>query len=234
MEDVGEVRGIESGVSSGVLRGVRILIVEDMKVVSEGLERLLRLAGATTQVAATVDEAYRALAEHTFDVVLLDLNLNEQSGIPIAEAARPLPSTPTVLVVTGDPKYLDVEKLEGVGARVVMKMNLGREIVGIVRSVLDELCAGTLPPRSGQKARTKGASEKLEASGSLRGRNAPSLIGSRPAKRSRSKPSRAKSCGAARTTPATATSSLAPPNPPVRGAFGAGDSLLLRWETRSG
>jgi DNA-binding response OmpR family regulator len=147
--------GVECGVSPCVLHGVRILIVDDMRAVSEGFERLLRPAGAVTQVAATFDEACRALADYTFDIVLLDLNLNGQSGVPIADAARGLPSPPTVVVVTGDPKYLDVERLEGLGTRVIMKINLGRELVGMVRSVIDELRAGTLPPRSGMKTRAK-------------------------------------------------------------------------------
>jgi DNA-binding response OmpR family regulator len=114
-----------------------------------------------------VEEACRALAEHTFDIVLLDLNLNEQSGIPIAEAARDLPSPPVVLVVTGDLNYLDVERLEELGTRALMKMNLGAELVGMVRSVLDELRVATLPPRSEAKTRALGNIRKTRGVASL-------------------------------------------------------------------
>ena len=41
-----------------------------------------------------------------------------------------------------------------------MKMNLGGELVGMVRSVLDESRAATLPPVSGARTRAKGSVRK--------------------------------------------------------------------------
>jgi len=136
------------------------LIVEDLEHIRHGLERLLRRAGASTEAAGTVDDACLALAERVFDLVLLDLNLRGESGIEVARIARDLSSPPIVLVLTGDPKYLDIEQLEGLGTRVIMKMNVGRELVGMVRSVLDESRAATLPPASRARTRAKGSVRK--------------------------------------------------------------------------
>lgn len=157
----GQGRPGRNTIASGVLQGVRCLIVEDEAVVAQPLERLLRGAGATTEVASTVGEARSALAEHIFDLVLLDLNLRGESGIEVARIARDLASPPIVLVLTGDPDFLDVERLQGLGTRVLMKMNLGGELIGIVRSVLDELRAAMLPPLSGARTRAKGRVHKI-------------------------------------------------------------------------
>lgn len=161
----GGLRGGRDGnaIAAGVLQGVRILIVEDRLDVLHGLERLLRRAGASTRTASTVGEASLALAERIFDLVLLDLNLNGENGIEVARVARDLASPPFVLVLTGDPKYLDVEQLEGLGTRVIMKMNVGRELLGMARSVLDESRPGTVRPVSGAKMRTKGSVRKIRS-----------------------------------------------------------------------
>jgi len=66
---------------------MRVLIVEDERVIAERLERLLReAAGADiTQVetCATLDAASSRLAEGAVDVVFLDLNLNGQDGFDL-------------------------------------------------------------------------------------------------------------------------------------------------------
>src|SRR5262245_58738725 len=97
MDSAGDASASQGAISTGALHCVRILVVEDKAEVSDAFVKLLRRVGALTTVAATVDEARRALALHTFDVVLLDLNLNEQSGIPVAQFARSLPSAPVVV-----------------------------------------------------------------------------------------------------------------------------------------
>src|SRR6476469_6429134 len=95
-----------------LLAGVRCLIVEDHAIILHHFERLLGRAGATTESASTVGEACLALAVRAFHVVLLDLNLSGESGIAVARAARRLASPPFVLVITGDPRFADLEELE--------------------------------------------------------------------------------------------------------------------------
>src|ERR1051325_6780643 len=133
MDSSGDASGSQSAIPIGALHGVRILVVEDKAEVSDAFVKLLRRVGALTKVATTVDEARQALALHTFDIVLLDLNLNEQSGIPVAQFARSLPSAPVVVVVTGEPGYLDVQRLEELGARVLLKINIRGDLVGLLR-----------------------------------------------------------------------------------------------------
>jgi CheY-like chemotaxis protein len=83
-----------------VLRGHRILIVEDETIVGMELESLLERQGCTVVgPAPTVARALELLGRESPDAALLDLNLNGQPAIPVAAAllARKVP----FVVVTG-------------------------------------------------------------------------------------------------------------------------------------
>jgi PAS domain S-box-containing protein len=68
------------------IRGVRVLVVEDAVLLALELEAGLTEAGAlVVGTAASLEEAQRML-EMSFDVAVLDANLNGQSVIPVAEA----------------------------------------------------------------------------------------------------------------------------------------------------
>ena len=60
---------------------MRILVVEDDPVLSNGLKVRLGLSGATVDTVATCADAYAALATSTFDAVVLDLMLPDGSGL---------------------------------------------------------------------------------------------------------------------------------------------------------
>lgn len=147
-----------------MLAGIRCLIIEDHAIISHHFERLLGRAGATTESASTVEEACLALAVRAFDVLLLDLNLFGENGVAVARAARSLASPPCVLVVTGDPRFGDLEELEALGAVVMMKINVGESLIAIVRAVLDVHRARTVFPRSGATAPATGGVETAPGS----------------------------------------------------------------------
>src|SRR5262245_37429883 len=121
-----------------ILGGIRCLVVEDHATISRKLEGLLQNAGAATDAASTVDEACHSLADRTFDLVLIDLHLHGASGIAVARHARRLAAPPIVLVITGDPDYLDLDELEALGTQVMLKINLSSNLVAIVRAMIDE------------------------------------------------------------------------------------------------
>jgi CheY-like chemotaxis protein len=68
------------------VRGLRVLLVEDSVLLAVELETALTEAGAeVVGAAATIEEAIRLL-DRTFDVVLLDADLNGLSSAPVAAA----------------------------------------------------------------------------------------------------------------------------------------------------
>jgi two-component SAPR family response regulator len=69
------------------LRGVRILIVEDNFVVADALKFLIEgYEGTVVAMAPNLERAFAALAAHSVDVSVLDINLNETSVVPLADA----------------------------------------------------------------------------------------------------------------------------------------------------
>jgi CheY-like chemotaxis protein len=73
--------------SSEVLRGRRIMVVEDEMLVAMELESLLAEQGcAVVGPAPTADRALALLDEGLPDAAILDVNLNGHTALPVAAA----------------------------------------------------------------------------------------------------------------------------------------------------
>jgi CheY-like chemotaxis protein len=76
------------------LSGRRVLVVEDEMMVLMLIEDMLADLGCeSVSTAATVDRALTLMDGRTFDVAMLDVNLNGQNSYPVADAlaARGIP-----------------------------------------------------------------------------------------------------------------------------------------------
>jgi CheY-like chemotaxis protein len=72
---------------SGALTGKRVLIVEDEALVTMLIEdTLAELGCAVAGIASRFDDALAKAQSLSFDVAILDVNLNGQRSFPIAEA----------------------------------------------------------------------------------------------------------------------------------------------------
>lgn len=68
------------------LTGLNVLLVEDEFLIALDAEEMLRdLGAASVTVAGTFDEAQKRIAEGTFDLAILDVNLNGQKSFPLAD-----------------------------------------------------------------------------------------------------------------------------------------------------
>lgn len=69
--------------------GTRVLIVEDDTIIAMTAEDMLDEVGCrTAAVAGTVAEALARTADTDFDIALLDLNLRDETSLPVAQALR--------------------------------------------------------------------------------------------------------------------------------------------------
>lgn len=69
--------------------GTRVLIVEDDPIIAMTAEDMLEEVGCkTVGVAVSVAEAMEHVGSTEFDIVLLDLNLQDQNSLPVAAALR--------------------------------------------------------------------------------------------------------------------------------------------------
>lgn len=79
---------------------MRILLVEDNKVLSEGLGVLLRGSGYAVDIVEDGTSAHAATAAENFDLVILDLNLPEMDGLDVLRAMRARQNKAAVLILT--------------------------------------------------------------------------------------------------------------------------------------
>jgi CheY-like chemotaxis protein len=119
--------------AGNVLRGRRVMIVEDQMLLAMELESLLVELGCT--VLGPVPSVARALAlleQQRPDAAILDVNLNGQTALPVAEALT-AQGVPFVLA-TG---YTDALQPELQGAPRLSKPVNHNELVRALVQVLD-------------------------------------------------------------------------------------------------
>ncbi len=95
-------------------RGTSVLVVEDDEDALESTCIFLKSEGHRPQVARTVAEAKTALLRDVFDAVILDMNLNDESGRDVLEALARDPQAPVVVVVSGTPEAVEIAASYGV------------------------------------------------------------------------------------------------------------------------
>jgi CheY-like chemotaxis protein len=75
--------------NQSALKGLRILIVEDMGLIAVELQRMIEGLGCITLgPAAKVEEAKKMAENEQLDGVLLDIQLADQVAYPVAEVLR--------------------------------------------------------------------------------------------------------------------------------------------------
>jgi DNA-binding response OmpR family regulator len=82
---------------------MRILVVEDDPILSDGLRAGLSLTGATVDVTETCEEADAAIATTRYSAIVLDIMLPDGSGLDVLRKLRSRhDSTPVLLLTARD------------------------------------------------------------------------------------------------------------------------------------
>jgi two-component system response regulator QseB len=79
---------------------MRLLLAEDDQMIGESIQRGLRLDGYAVDWVGDGLAAERALADHDYDIVLLDLGLPHKDGIRLLQELRQRKNKVPVLVLT--------------------------------------------------------------------------------------------------------------------------------------
>ncbi len=80
---------------------IRILVVDDEKVVRDGCERVLGSRGYTIVIAQNGQEALELLAEQNLDIILLDLKMPVMGGEEVLQITREKYPHIPVIIITG-------------------------------------------------------------------------------------------------------------------------------------
>lgn len=79
---------------------MRVLLVEDDRMIGEGLRAALRLEGHAVDWVYDVPAAHASLAAERFDLVLLDLGLPQGDGLQVLRTLRARQDSTPVIVLT--------------------------------------------------------------------------------------------------------------------------------------
>jgi two-component system OmpR family response regulator len=93
---------------------MRILLIEDDRVIASALREQSEGEGHSVDWAARLDEASDALAAASFDLILLDLMLPDGRGLPFLRALRASGSKTPVIIMTALDQVSD--RIEGLNA----------------------------------------------------------------------------------------------------------------------
>ncbi|MBK7063240.1 MAG: response regulator transcription factor [Rubrivivax sp.] len=93
---------------------MRVLLVEDDRMIGESLREALRRQGMATDWVRDGRAADATLASERFDAVLLDLGLPQRSGLEVLQALRARGDTTPVIVLTARDALAD--KVRGLDA----------------------------------------------------------------------------------------------------------------------
>ncbi len=95
---------------------MRILLVEDDKMIAEGLQKALRQNGYSVNWVQDGVMAEEALKDEPYDIAVLDLGLPRKSGLEVLQSLRKQHNTMPVLVLTAKDAVSDRVKGLDLGA----------------------------------------------------------------------------------------------------------------------
>ena len=86
---------------------LRVLVVDDERLVLRAVERALRVSGFEVTTAATFEAALEAVETIAFDVALVDRQLGLRNGLRLVEDLRRRAPTTEMVIMSGE--HLDEE-----------------------------------------------------------------------------------------------------------------------------
>jgi DNA-binding response OmpR family regulator len=86
---------------------MRLLLVEDDEILSDGISKALRQAGYTVDQIMSGGDADLALASNIFDLLILDLGLPKLDGLEVLRRLRARKQTLPVLILTARDRLED-------------------------------------------------------------------------------------------------------------------------------
>lgn len=79
----------------------QILIIDDNEALCRTLSLLVHRMGMEAAYVTTISQGLNLLKNDSYDVVLLDVNLPDGSGLDIIETIRKMPFSPEIIIITG-------------------------------------------------------------------------------------------------------------------------------------
>ena len=114
----------------------RIFLVEDDKAIAKNLVLLLRSEGFTVTHASTHGEALAALAEHKFDLALIDISLPDGNGFTVCTEIKETLDIPVIFLTASGDESSVVTGLNMGADDYITKPFRPRELIARIRTAL--------------------------------------------------------------------------------------------------
>ncbi len=143
-----------------------ILIIDDDEMLCRTLVRYIRKMGHEPDYAQTIEDGIGAAASGEFDVVLLDVRLPDGNGLDALPLIQEAPSSPEVVIITGegDADGAELAIKSGAWAYIQKPFNMENLALQLARALqYREEKAHTRPPAILKREGIVGSSRELEA-----------------------------------------------------------------------
>lgn len=123
----------------------RLLVLEDDAALGQGIRLALKSGDADVTLCRTLAEGRRALKQDAFDLLILDINLPDGSGLDLLREIRPASAVPIILLTANDLETDIVTGLEsGADDYITKPFSLA-----VLRARVNAQLRRTAPPQTG-------------------------------------------------------------------------------------
>lgn len=128
------------------MEGVRILLVEDDPALAREIVRGLEREHWLLDHVPSLGEAFEAVVQYSYRVILLDRRLPDGDGIALVPAARSRPSPPAIIFLTARDEVADrIEGLDAGADDYLVKPFALAELLARLRAAVRRPTAGAPP-----------------------------------------------------------------------------------------
>ena len=153
----------------------RVLLAVDDVELLEGVALDLAGSGIAVEAAPTIDACTRALGNHGFDLLVLDLSLNHRTGLGVIRELRGRGRAVRFVVIAERASVAEIVDAMRLGARTVIETCDSASVAGAIRRELNEVPPpGATPPTAASNALASGAPARRWAGYVMAATEAPS------------------------------------------------------------
>jgi len=145
----------------------KILIIDDDKLLGNTLSRFIRRMEHDVTSALTIEDGLKKVSSGVFDVVFLDVNLPDGSGLDVIPVIRKEPSSPEIIIITGegDPDGAELAIKSGAWAYIEKPLSMENVKLQLARALqYRKEKADIKPPVALKREDIVGSSPQLEKS----------------------------------------------------------------------
>jgi DNA-binding NtrC family response regulator len=94
----------------------RVLVVDDDEVVRRSYQRSLQTVRCDVEAVANGEDALKAVKQHPYDVLLLDLRMPSMDGLSVLKTVKAVSPESEVVIITGYPTIDSAKEAVQLGA----------------------------------------------------------------------------------------------------------------------